>query len=143
MVIRKFALKYLDDVCKIEETCFSNPWSRESLENQLSIKSSRFYVAVEGGRAVGYVGMQILGGGGYITNIAVLPEYRGMGFGSALLEKLEMNKVDFITLEVRESNASAISLYEKFNYMKIGIRPNFYSNPDEDAVIMTKVLYFF
>lgn len=138
--IENFDLKYLDDVYRIECACFAHPWSRADLENQLSLETSRFIVATESGKAVGYMGLQIFSGEGYVTNVAVLPEYRRQGIAQALISKQLENDMDFITLEVRKSNAAAINLYEKAGFEKVGVRPHFYASPDEDAVIMTKNL---
>ncbi|MCC8073157.1 MAG: ribosomal protein S18-alanine N-acetyltransferase [Clostridiales bacterium] len=140
MKINRFEKKHLDDVCKIEELCFANPWSREDLENQLSLDTSYFYVAEDNGKAVGYIGLQIFSGEGYVTNIAVLPQYRRQGIAEALICECIKNDMDFITLEVRQSNTVAINLYKKTGFENVGIRPKFYSNPDENAVIMTKYI---
>ena len=137
MKIEKFALQYLDDVANIEKTCFANPWSRQDLKNQLELDTSHFLVAVEDGRAVGYMGLQIFSGEGYVTNVAVLPEYRGQGIAQALIKEQMKNDMSFITLEVRESNAPAINLYTKMGFINVGIRPDFYSDPTENAIIMT------
>ena len=140
MVIKPFEEKYLDDVYEIEKACFSHPWTREDLKKQLDIDTSRFLVAVENEKAVGYMGLQIFSGEGYVTNIAVLPEYRQRGIATALIEKQLESPMDFITLEVRESNIPAIKLYTKMGFKNMGIRPKFYSNPTENAIIMTRKL---
>lgn len=140
MHIEPFSAKHIDDLAHIERVCFSRPWSRDDLESQLYLDTSHFLVAVVDGRAVGYMGLQIFSGEGYVTNVAVLPEYRKQGIAQALIAEQMKHKMDFITLEVRESNASARSLYTKMGFDYVGIRPNFYSAPDEDAVIMTKYL---
>ena len=138
MKIRTFSKKYLDDVYDIEKICFSNPWSRDDLKKQIDSVTSHFLVADVNGRAVGYMGLQIFSGEGYVTNVAVLPEYRGQGIAQTLINEQMKNKMDFITLEVRESNIPAIRLYEKTGFKNVGIRPNFYSNPTENAIIMTR-----
>lgn len=140
MEIKKFEKKYLDDVYNIEKICFSNPWSRKDLENQIDSGTSHFLVADVDGRAVGYMGLQIFSGEGYVTNVAVLPEFRGQGIASALIARQMENDMEFITLEVRQSNLPALKLYEKSGFERVGIRPNFYSNPDENAVIMTSYI---
>jgi ribosomal-protein-alanine N-acetyltransferase len=130
-----------DDVArlvKIENACFSSPWSEESLAESLANPCSRFFIAEADGETAGYLGLQIFSGEGYVTNIAVLPEYRRCGIAKALIGEACKVDMDFITLEVRESNLPAISLYEKAGFENMGIRPGFYSNPDENAVIMTK-----
>lgn len=138
--IRPFEKKYLDDVYEIEKICFSNPWSKEDLERQIDTQTSHFLVAEVDGRAVGYMGLQIFAGEGYVTNVAVLPEYRGQGIAKALIAEQMKNDMEFITLEVRESNTPAIHLYKKSGFETVGVRPDFYVNPTENAVIMTKYM---
>lgn len=137
MNIEKFEEKHLDGVEKIEKTCFAHPWSREDLQNQIGLDTSHFLVATVDGNVAGYMGLQIFGGEGYVTNVAVLPEYRKQGIAESLIREQMKNKMSFITLEVRESNLPAISLYTKFGFKNVGIRPNFYSAPTENAIIMT------
>ena len=88
------------------------------------------------------MGMHNICSQGYITNVAVFEQYRGKGIASALMEKIigyaEKNNMEFISLEVRQSNHPAISLYLKYGFKKMGIRKNFYNKPCEDAVIMTR-----
>lgn len=137
MNIENFEEKHLDGVEKIEKTCFAHPWSREDLKNQIDLDTSHFLVATVDGNVVGYMGLQIFGGEGYVTNVAVLPEYRNQGIAEALIREQMKNEMSFITLEVRESNLPAISLYTKCGFKNVGIRPNFYSAPTENAIIMT------
>ena len=122
----------------IKCACFAHPWSKKDLENQLSLGTSHFLVALDNGKAVGYMGLQIFSGEGYVTNVAVLPEYRRRGIAKRLISAEFENEMNFITLEVRKSNTPAIKLYEKAGFKNVGIRPRFYTAPDEDAVIMTK-----
>ena len=140
MKIEKLSKKHLDDVWEIEKICFSSPWSREDLEKQINIETSHFLVAVEDGRAVGYMGLQIFSDEGYVTNVAVLPQYRQRGIAAMLINEQMKNQMAFITLEVRQSNTPAINLYTKMGFENVGIRPNFYSNPTENAIIMTKYM---
>lgn len=137
-LIKEFTQQYLDDVYEIEKACFDSPWSKEDLENQIGIETSHFLIAQLDGKTVGYMGLQIFSGEGYVTNIAVLPQYRRRGIASALISKQLENKMQFITLEVRESNTGAINLYLKHGFEPVGKRRGFYTKPDEDAVIMTK-----
>lgn len=138
MHIDKLKKEYLDDVYTLETVCFSNPWSIENLEAQIDNPDSHFLVALEGNKVVGYMGLQIFSGEGYVTNAAVLPEYRHQGIAQALIAEQMKNEMEFITLEVRESNIPAIALYTKMGFENVGIRPKFYSNPTENAIIMTK-----
>lgn len=141
MHIKKFSKEHLMGVAKIEQTCFSNPWSVSDLEKQIELETSHFLVALVNGDVAGYMGLQIFSGEGYVTNIAVLPEYRRQGIAKALIKEQMKNDMDFITLEVRESNIPAITLYAKMGFENVGIRPDFYTNPSENAVIMTRGKY--
>ena len=152
--INEFHKKHLDisamteddvnTIHNLEKICFSQPWSEKSLISSLKNKNSYFIVAKYNKNIVGYAGMYFVQDEGYIYNIAVYPEFRRLGIGQALLENLEIycinNKLKFISLEVRESNTSAYFLYLKSNFKNIGKRKNFYTNPVEDAIIMTKFL---
>ncbi len=133
--------RHIEDVIDIENICFSHPWSKQSIIDAKN-NHTRFFVFEKDGRAVGYVGVSAILDEGYITNIAVLPEYRKQGVATALFTKLDdfanENKLSFISLEVRKNNQNAISLYEKFGYKTEGVRKNFYDAPKEDAYIMTK-----
>lgn len=130
-------------VKQIEDECFSNPWSFESLKIELSKVGACFYVA-EDNEAMGYVGFNMVLDEGYIANLAVREKYRRQGVASLLLEKVietaEENDLSFVSLEVRESNTSAINLYNKFGFVQQGVRKNFYRNPTENGLILTKFL---
>lgn len=128
------------DIFKIENVCFSSPWSKSSINESLNNPNSYYYLAYAGSKLAGYMGLQIFSGEGYVTNIAILPEFRRKGAAKSLLKKALENKMEFITLEVRESNFPAISLYKSFGFKEVGVRPDYYSNPDESAVLMTKYL---
>lgn len=128
------------DIKKIEDECFSVPWSEKSIEESLKNPCSHFYIAKVNNEAAGYIGVQIFSGEGYVTNVATLPEYRKQGIARALMERALENEMDFLTLEVRKSNLPAISLYRKLGFEEVGIRPNFYREPKEDAVLMTKFI---
>lgn len=133
---------HLDGVCAIENACFSRPWSRKSIEDELNCDTSLFYAACEDGKVIGYIGMSVVLDEGYIYNVAVDPAHRSKGAGYALVDALvtyaKKNSLSFITLEVRESNKAARSLYEKFGFIKVGERKDYYSEPNENAVLMTK-----
>ena len=135
---------HLDGVCAIENECFAHPWSRGSLENALSDPNAVFCVAIENGGVIGYIGMLFVLDEGYICNVAVSESFRKRGAGSALIQTLvthcKKNDFAFLTLEVRESNAAARSLYEDFGFVNVGERKNYYTDPTENAVLMT--LYF-
>lgn len=135
---------HLDDVYIIETECFSHPWSKQSLEEELNNETSLFLVAKEENEVIGYIGMSIVIDEGYIFNVAVRENHRNKGVATALINELvtygKKNNFSFITLEVRESNLPAISIYSKFGFIKAGERKNYYSNPKENAILMTKYL---
>ena len=145
--IEKFAEDHLEQVARIESLCFAHPWSENSLRAELTNELARFFAAVDGesGTVLGYIGMYAVAGGGYITNVAVLPEYRKNGIGEMLVKaELECaeneDKLDFVTLEVRPSNTGAIHLYAKNGFKEAGKRKGFYRDPPEDGLIMTVAL---
>ena len=106
--------EHLDGVEALEKSCFSHPWSRQSLERELENEQSLFYAAVEDGQVIGYIGMSFVLDEGYIYNVAVDGNHRKNGVGSALIRTLvthcKKEGFAFLTLEVRESNAAARSL---------------------------------
>ena len=132
----------IDDLVKIENESFSKPWTKEGFEAELSKESANFTVAEHNGKAIGYIGFYAVLDEGYVTNIAVLPEFRRLGIADDLLRaaiaRCEQLGLSFLSLEVRVSNAAAIALYAKYGFETVGQRKRFYSAPTEDAYIMTK-----
>lgn len=133
---------HLDQVAEIEQICFSDPWSRRMLSEHLENECAATLVALsENGTVLGYAGLLVVLDEGYITNVAVRPEYRRQGIAGELLRVFhrfaEGNKMAFLTLEVRDSNASARALYTKHGFKEVGVRKNYYDHPKEDAIIMT------
>ena len=133
---------HLDQVAEIEKLCFSDPWSRRMLSEHLENECAATLVATTpSGTILGYAGLLVILDEGYITNVAVLPEYRRQGIAGELLGVFrrfaEGNKLAFLTLEVRESNAAARALYAKYGYNEVGVRKNYYDHPKENAIIMT------
>ena len=134
---------HLDEVAELERICFSTPWSRNMLAEELDNLLSAFLVALDDNdRVVGYAGVQVILDEGYITNIAVRPECRQQGIAGKLLKVFldfaEANKLAFLTLEVRASNHTAIMLYGSRGFRSVGRRKNYYEHPKEDAIIMTR-----
>lgn len=142
MKIERMNSIHINGVCKIENSCFAHPWSRTSIENELNNDTSLFFVATENDDVIGYIGMSVVLDEGYIFNVAVDENHRCNGVGSALIDSLvtygKKNNFSFITLEVRESNENARSVYSKFGFIKVGERKDYYSDPKENAVLMTK-----
>lgn len=142
MKIEKMTAEQLEEIAQLEKNCFVHPWSRQSLESELANENSLFLTAIDDNKVVGYIGMNVVVDEGYIFNVAVDENYRKRGIGSALIGELvtfcKKNNLCFLTLEVRESNENARSLYSKFGFIKVGERKNYYKEPVEDAVLMTK-----
>ena len=133
---------HLDEVAELERICFSVPWSRNMLAEDLDNLLSAFLVALDDNdKVVGYAGVQIILDEGYITNVAVRPECRRQGIAAKLLQVFldfaKANQLAFLTLEVRASNYDAIALYGSRGFRSVGRRKNYYEHPKEDAIIMT------
>ena len=133
---------HLDEVAELERVCFSDPWSRNMLSEELENDLAAFLVALdERGAVAGYAGMQVVLDEGYILNIAVRPDCRRQGVAGRLLQVFldfaRGNRLSFLTLEVRASNYAAIALYGSRGFRGVGRRKNYYEHPKEDAVLMT------
>lgn len=142
MKIVEMTSKHIQDIENIERSCFSTPWTFKQIEEEFYNKYSIFIVFEnEFGVAVGYISCQIAVDIAYIINIAVLPQYRNQKIAKELIKSLHKRvlkyNVDFVSLEVRQSNKIAIDLYSKLGYENVGKRKNFYKNPKEDGLIMT------
>ena len=141
ITIEKMSREHLSEVASIEERSFSLPWSLESFELMLTEQASAL-VALEDGRVLGYVGMMCVLDEGQIINVAVHPEARRRGVGRRLMEAAQTyakeRGIVFLSLEVRESNIAARSLYSSLGWEEQGIRKGFYSHPVENACVMTK-----
>ena len=133
---------HVSQVAELEKICFSDPWSEKSVASELTNPLSLWLVAVEDDRVTGYVGSQSVMGESDMMNVAVHPDFRRKGVAEKLVLELvaALAKKDnhCLTLEVRASNAPAISLYEKLGFAQIGLRKNYYRNPKEDALILRK-----
>ena len=104
--------------------------------------AASFIVAQNGeGTVLGYAGLHVVLDEWYIDNVAVLPEYRRLGVADALLgafARFGEAHLAFLTLEVRPSNAAAIALYEKHGFVQEGRRKDYYTDPREDALLLTR-----
>ncbi|MDD6078158.1 MAG: ribosomal protein S18-alanine N-acetyltransferase [Clostridiales bacterium] len=138
------AARHLPQVERLEQRCFSVPWTEAQLRAQLPDDRHVFLVAERGGEVLGYVGLMHVLDEGYISNVAVSPDCRRQGIGAALIAELTRRagrlELAFLTLEARASNAPAIRLYEKMGFQQVGRRKRYYQRPEEDAVLMTLFL---
>ena len=155
MKIVNLNINNISDVAELEKECFVHPWSEQSIRDYFENPDAHFFVAtddtengVDGinsdgvSKVVGYIGSYIICDEAYITNVAVKKSSRQRGIGTALLEKCvecaRNRGASFISLEVRISNTPAVNLYKRAGFESAGVRPSFYRDPDEDALIMTK-----
>ena len=142
MIIVKMKECHVSAVAELEKICFSDPWSENSVASELKNKLALWLVAEEEGTVAGYIGSQTCGDESDVMNVAVHPDFRRRGVAEALVNSLvpELNGIGShcLTLEVRASNAPAVSLYEKLGFAEIGRRKNYYRNPREDALILRK-----
>lgn len=133
---------HVKGVFEVSNLSLEESWNIDSIEKELSNKLAKYLVALHGDKVIGFVGMWIVFNEGDITNVAVHPDYRKQGVGNLLIDNLitlcKKNNINSLTLEVRESNIPAQSLYKKHGFKEEGVRKNFYNNPKENAIIMWK-----
>lgn len=140
--LRVATIEDKEAIYEIEKACFSVPWSMESITTELTETEQRLYlVAEEEGHIIGYAGAWLVLDEGQITNIAIHPEFRREGYGAMLTRKLikELFKrgMSEIFLEVRISNVAALTMYRRLGLTVKGVRKNYYTEPVEDAYIMS------
>ncbi|WP_214627966.1 ribosomal protein S18-alanine N-acetyltransferase [Paenibacillus agaridevorans] len=141
LVYRPMSLADIPAVLLIEQESFSSPWTEESFVNELKNNMFARYLALEyGGQLIGYGGMWIIMDEAHVTNIAIRSDVRGIGLGHRLMAQLQRTALFYgaarMTLEVRVSNEHAQRLYRKHGFQPSGVRPNYYSDNNEDALIM-------
>lgn len=143
-LIRKMTGRDLDEIMLIELASFTLPWSRQSYENELSNRYATYMVADHEGVVAAYGGMWVVADEAHITNVAVAPRYRRQGMGTkvlqALLNTAGQKRVSRIFLEVRVSNDAAFKLYSGQGFAPTGVRKQYYSDNDEDAIVMMRQL---
>lgn len=136
---------HLAQVAALERRCFSDPWPESILAHELENPLSLWLCAVDGDTVMGYIGSQTVLGEADMMNVAVSPDYRRRGIGRALVLALcealhAQMQAAILTLEVRDSNAPAIALYDALGFTQVGLRKNYYQHPREDARILRKEL---
>lgn len=139
--VRPLCLNETELAAEVERISLGHEaWTADGIRDTLEL-NGHYFAAFLNEKFVGHAGLTAVLDEGYITNIAVLPQFRRMGAASmltaALIEKAKQLKLSFLTLEVREFNKAAIALYEKYGFKPAGRRKRFYSEPFEDAIIMT------
>ena len=140
--IRRMTADDVAGVWEIENATFPTPWSMRDFEHEMRENPcARYLVAVRDDRIVGFAGIHIILDEGHITNIAVTQEERGHGIGreltAALLQYAANLGVQYVTLEVRENNAPAISLYRSLGFSKVGVRKKYYETQTDAHLMVT------
>lgn len=139
MIIRAMEMRDIEAVAILEAENFSEPWSANSFIEEIRKETSLYIVAYEGETLVGICGLVTSFDEGEVLNVSVAKEYRKQGVAYQMLQHLlnegESKGIKHFTLEVREGNVPARTLYEKLGFVCEGIRPNFYRNPAENAAI--------
>ena len=139
-VIRRMTEADVDGVFAVETDSFPKPWTREDFVREMTVNvCARYLVAETDGKIAGFAGAWIVLDEAHVTNIAVLPEYRGRGIGMALTESLLQYAsnlgVVYATLEVRRSNEAAKRMYRAAGFEYVGVRKRYYEDNGEDALI--------
>lgn len=143
---RRVEVADLPRLMEIEAAGFRHPWSEQQLRRELENAWSIVLAAEEAGpdgppRMAGYVIVWVVHDELHVLNVATAPEQRRRGVGRAIME--EAHRVGraracrLATLEVRRSNAPAIALYRALGYRQVGMRPRYYAEENEDALLMT------
>jgi [ribosomal protein S18]-alanine N-acetyltransferase len=140
--IREMTESDIDRIVTIEKQSFAAPWSKRIFRETMSFPLS-FNIVIRKGvdnTVVGYANFYVIGNEVQVLNIAVSPEWRKKGYAAKLLghaiETLSVRKAEDFFLEVRPSNVDAIRLYEGFGFKKVGIRKKYYTETNEDAIVM-------
>ena len=133
-------LKDIDQVVEVSNLSLKETWNKDSFTKEMSNPLAKYMVAKINDKIIGFAGLWVICDEGHITNIAVHPNYRGIGVGSKLVESLIDNStswyINSLTLEVRATNEVAQNLYKKYGFKEEGIRKNYYADNKEDAIIM-------
>lgn len=139
--ISPMELPDIPDVLRVEALCFSTPWPRNAFHNELTEnRLAHYFVGRDGEQLVAYGGLWVILEDAHITTVAVHPSFQGRRFGERVLVRLLDESVDrgasWVTLEVRESNVIAQSLYKKYGFTVVNTRRGYYSDNDENALVM-------
>ncbi|RIU88348.1 ribosomal-protein-alanine N-acetyltransferase [Oceanobacillus picturae] len=141
ITIRKMEIADVDQVMEVERVSFTTPWTTDIFYQEIVDNQYAYYYVIEwNGRIVGYVGTWVVLEDAQVTNIAIMPELRGNKLGEKLFQymllQVKLIGTTRLSLEVRESNIPAQKLYRKFGLVPGGIRKNYYTDNQEDAIVM-------
>lgn len=142
LTVRPMARGDLAAVLEVERAAYPRPpWSEALFEEELERTDRRYLVGVDAGEVVAFVGARVAGGDAEILTLAVTPDRQERGIGralvAALLEVLEAEGAESVTLEVRTGNPAAQNLYRALGFVTVGNRPGYYQD-GEDALVMWK-----
>lgn len=130
----------VDRIAELERLCFRTPWTRASIAGELKNSAAHYLVCVRENTVIGYAGMWLIVDEAHITNVAVAPEHRREGLGRrimlAMMHEAHALSAVSMTLEVREHNYAAQSLYAKLDFELAGVRKGYYYDTGENAYIM-------
>lgn len=140
-VFRPMRVDDIETICEIEKEAFPTPWTPGAFHNELTNNHFAYYLVMEvAGAIAGYAGMWLIMDEAHITNIAVRLPFRGRKLGERLLAELGRRAwgkgAKRMTLEVRVTNRVAQNLYEKMGFRSVGVRKGYYTDNNEDALIM-------
>ncbi|MCL2170358.1 MAG: ribosomal protein S18-alanine N-acetyltransferase [Defluviitaleaceae bacterium] len=135
--IEPMTIHNYEQLYAMELVCFDDPWPLKIFQRQLLVDYSFYIIAYVDDVPAGYAGMWHLGDEGEIMNFAVLPDFRGLGVGDAMLAHyIGREGVKWLFLDVRASNTHAQELYKRHGFAAFGLRKDYYKNPNEDALTM-------
>ncbi|RCW62198.1 ribosomal protein S18-alanine N-acetyltransferase [Saliterribacillus persicus] len=141
LLIRKMSVDDIEEVSAIENESFTVPWSKKTYQDELTLNQyANYFVILSNDVIVGFCGMWLVIDEAQITNIAIRKAYRGKRFGEALFQYVLnyaiAHHASRLSLEVRVSNLVAQRLYKKFGLVPGGIRRNYYTDNQEDALVL-------
>lgn len=142
LTIRRMKESDIPEVARLEKEIFPDPWSEGAISETFEQEQTFLLVAYEDRKLIGYLILYFVLEEGEIARIAVIPECRRQGVGARMLLELEDlcedNGITKLLLDVRESNETAISFYTSYGFVQDGVRRNFYSDPQEDGILMSR-----
>ena len=138
--VRPMTEEDIPAAARVEMECFPGPWSEDSLKGMLAGRGCHGWAVLGGEEPAGYCLVQQVLDEGEILRIAVFDKYKRQGAAGSLLGEIfrQNSETIFWNLEVREGNVPAVRCYEKFGFIALGVRKNYYKNPTENALVMQK-----